>query len=254
MTLALPTLRLGIRTPDVGNWQLFLNERGFRDPAGRPLVVDEAFGPRTAHATVSWQRARHLSTSGEVTLVERRVAAVEGYVPFLLAKNFTPASRGVIDLIVIHDMEYPEVPTGAEWCAQFFAGSNAPRASTHYSVDSNSVVQSVRDRDVAWHAPGANHNGIGIEHAGYAKQSRQEWLDPYSLAELVISAHLVRKLCDRYAIPIVRLSAADLTAKKRGITGHADVTKAFPGPGRTHWDPGPNFPWDKYIQLVDEAE
>ena len=57
--------------------------------------------------------------------------------------------------ITIRDMEYPELPTSAEWCAEFFAGKAASQASAHYSVDSNSIAQSVRDRDVAWHAPDA---------------------------------------------------------------------------------------------------
>ena len=31
-----------------------------------------------------------------------------------------------------------------------------------------------------FHAPGANHNGIGLEHAGYARQSAEDWADAFS--------------------------------------------------------------------------
>ena len=250
--IAWPELRIGVTSPDAGNWQRFLRSKGYRDADNRELVVDEKFGPRTAFATRSWQRLHGHAQSGTVSLVDRGVAAAEGFIPFLLAKNFTSLSNQSsrsIDVITIHDMEYPELPTSAEWCAQFFAGSAAPRASAHYSVDSNSIVQSVRDRDVAWHAPGANHNGIGIEHAGYAKQSRAQWLDAYSRQELAISAKLVAHLCALYEIPIVKLGPAELRTGEHGICGHVDVSVAF---GKsTHYDPGPNFPWDEYLALVE---
>ena len=73
-----------------------------------------------------------------------------------------------IDLLVIHTMEAPEKPDTAENVAKWFAGSTAPQASAHYCIDADSIVQCVQDRDVAWHAPGANHNGLGFEHAGTA--------------------------------------------------------------------------------------
>lgn len=171
---------------------------------------------------------------------------------FVQAKNYTKAARKKIDLIVIHDMEYPERPNGAEWCADFFAGANAPKASAHYCVDNDSIVQCVKDEDVAWHAPGANNNGIGIEHAGYASQSREQWTDDYSMAELRVSAQLTAALAKKYDIPIVKLSPEELNAGARGFCGHVDATNAFSG-GKGHTDPGPNFPWDLYIDLVRSA-
>lgn len=168
---------------------------------------------------------------------------------FVQARNFTKASRTEVDLVVVHDMEYPERPNGAEWCADFFAGPNAPKASAHYCVDNDSIVQCVRDEDVAWHAPGANHNGIGIEHAGYAKQTADEWLDDYSIAMLERSAELVAMLCRKYGIPVERPSVDALKAGARGIVGHKDCTDAFSG-GKGHWDPGPGFPWAHYLDRV----
>jgi hypothetical protein len=35
----------------------------------------------------------------------------------------------------------------------------------------------------------------------------------------------------------------------RGIVGHVDVTRAFPGSG-THVDPGQTWPWQQYLDLV----
>ncbi|HET7110273.1 MAG TPA: peptidoglycan recognition family protein [Gemmatimonadales bacterium] len=170
-------------------------------------------------------------------------------IPFVKARWFTnTGSKGrKIDLIVIHDMEAPETDDMAERIARMFA-TTTTQASTHYCVDNNSIVQDVLDKDVAWHAPGANSNGLGIEHAGYANQRADQWADAYSAAELQISARLSRKLCDAYQIPINFVPAADLLAGKRGITTHAEVSKAWKK--STHWDPGPNFPMGQYIDMV----
>lgn len=175
-----------------------------------------------------------------------------GVVKFKQAKYFTrPSFPRPIQVIVFHDMEYPERPTGAEWCADYFAGPNSPEASAHYYVDNNSVVQGVRDPYIAWAAPGCNHNGIQIEHAGYAAQSRAEWLDDYSRAELRKSAALVAFLCNRYRLPMRWLSVAELAAGRRGIVGHNTVNAVYHR--SNHSDPGPNFPKDVYIRMVREA-
>lgn len=169
---------------------------------------------------------------------------------FVQARNYTPVTGGRrIDLIVLHSMESPEKPSTAEDVANWFAGPNAPQASAHYCIDSNSIVQCVKDTDVAWHAPGVNHDGLGLEHAGRASQTPHDWDDPYSRAELKLSAKLAADLCRRYRIPAVYLRAADLIANRRGITTHLQATVAFSG-GMGHTDPGPGFPISNYVADV----
>jgi N-acetylmuramoyl-L-alanine amidase/Putative peptidoglycan binding domain len=167
--------------------------------------------------------------------------------PFVESPHVTRTAGRRIDLIVIHTMETDEKGDTAESCAQWF---REPRAnvSAHYCVDADSIVQCVRERDVAWHAPGANHDGIGIEHAGRARQTGREWGDAYSRAMLERSAGLAAELCRRYRIPVTWLYAADLKAGKRGITPHKAVSDAF---GRSsHWDPGSGFPVEIYLARV----
>jgi N-acetyl-anhydromuramyl-L-alanine amidase AmpD len=147
--------------------------------------------------------------------------------PFMPARNFTRAARKDVDLVVVHTMEAPEKGETAENVAAWFAGSTAPKASAHYCVDGDTIVQCVRDEDVAWHAPGANHDGVGIEHAGYARQSQADWDDEYSTRMLERSAELTADLCARYRIPPVWLHPADLLAGRRGITSHFNVSRAF---------------------------
>jgi N-acetyl-anhydromuramyl-L-alanine amidase AmpD len=168
-----------------------------------------------------------------------------------MAVHFTPCASRKIDLIVLHSMESSEKPNTAENVAAWFAGPKAPRASAHYCIDSDSIVQCVEDHDIAWHAPGANSRSLGLEHAGRASQSESDWLDEYSLQVLRWSAKLTAILCTKYRIPVRFVDALGLKAGYSGITTHAAVSDAFKK--STHWDPGPSFPLTKYLALTREA-
>lgn len=218
-----------------------------------PLATDGAFGERTEAATQAWQAEHELLANGlvdaETWVVAAKTPLEAPAIPFVQARNFTLAQRTRIDLVVIHTMESPEKGKTAENVAAWFAGPSAPQASAHDCVDADSIVQCVRDHDVAWHAEGANRIGIGIEHAGYAGQNDSDWVDAYSLAMLERSAKLSADLCRRYDIPAVHLTVADLAAHKRGLCGHIDCSDAFSG-GKGHYDPGPRFPWGWYLERV----
>ena len=103
---------------------------------------------------------------------------------------------------------------------------------------------------IAWHAPGANRNGIGIEHAGWSKQTAADWQDPYSRDMLELSAWLCWQLCKRFGIPPKFRSAPDLRSGIPGITTHAEVTKAWPDKGHGHADLGLGFLVAEYVVRV----
>lgn len=170
---------------------------------------------------------------------------------FIPARNFTPTPGRQIDLVVIHTMESPEGLDTAENVAFWFAGSTAPKASAHYCVDADSVVQCVKEKDVAWAAPGANHDGIQIELAGRASQTAAQWDDPYSRSQLALAALLVADICRRYNIPPTLVNRSGLLIGERGITTHHSVSLAFRR--SDHTDPGPNFPMDDFLGMVREA-
>jgi hypothetical protein len=140
----------------------------------------------------------------------------------------------------------------------FRRGAEGRRASAHYCVDSNSIVQCVQTRDVAFGAPGANRNGIHIEMAGYSEQSSSDWRDPYSVAMTKNVAYLVGLvLAPKYKLPIHYCDAVDIRRGVedhtiRGITTHLQVTKSHVGDG-THTDPGLNFPMDMFLDFVRAA-
>jgi N-acetyl-anhydromuramyl-L-alanine amidase AmpD len=169
-------------------------------------------------------------------------------IPFIEARNFTPANRTAIDLVVIHSMESPETARTARNVAEWFASEKAPRTSAHYLIDADEVIQSVRDKDVAWAAPGANATGLHLEHAGRADQAESDWRDEFSMATLHRSIELCAVLCKVWGIPALIVLQDGLLTGGRGITTHAEVSKAFRK--SDHTDPGPNFPLQWYAERV----
>jgi hypothetical protein len=237
-TFAVPrTLRRGMSGPDVAAWQRVVG-----------VVDDGVFGPGTEDATKAFQALQGLAADGVVGPATR--AAIGVLAPFVQAKNFGRGRAQKVDTVVIHTMEAAEKPATAENVAAWFAGASAPNASAHYCVDSDSIVQCVKESDTAFHAPGVNQRSIGIEHAGYAKQSAEDWADSYSETMLRRSAQLVAGICRRHAIPVRFVDEAALVRGEAGITTHAAVSKAFRK--STHTDPGLNFPLAAYLQMVTE--
>lgn len=169
-------------------------------------------------------------------------------IPFVEAKGYTKVDgTRTIRVIVIHDMEAPEKGTTAEAVAAFFA-SGKVKASAHYNLDNDSVVQSVKDNDVAWAAPGSNHDGLHFEHAGFASQNKSQWLDPFGQAMLKNSAKLVAKKLVTYHLQPKHLTNDELRHGETGIVGHKQVSAVYKQ--STHTDPGDGFPWTWYMALV----
>lgn len=174
--------------------------------------------------------------------------------PFIQARWYTPVDPSnprKIRICCIHDMEFVERPDSAEAIARDFATRPATqKSSAHVCVDNNSVVQCVRDRDVAWAAPNANHDGLHIELPGYMSQTAEQWRDVYSIAVLAFGADVTALYCIKYNIPVRKLTIAQVKdGKSKGICGHDDVTRAFKNP-TGHMDPGPNFPWSLFLEMV----
>lgn len=163
------------------------------------------------------------------------------------ARWYTKGRISTIRLIVIHSMEAPEKGDTAENVARYFS-TTGTQASAHICVDNNSAVRCVPDSDTAWAAPGANADGLQLELAGYARQTRADWLDPYSLGVLDQAAIVTADWCRRYNIPPKRLTRDQLKAGYRGITCHVDVSAVYKR--SDHTDPGPGFPWDVFLAEV----
>lgn len=174
---------------------------------------------------------------------------------FKQAKNFYPGrNRNERLLIVIHDAEVADSPTTAEALLDLFASVRSPKASFHFAVDRNSVGQGVKIGDTAWAAPGANADGIQIELFGFARFTREKWLEPNEDKVLNWGALVVAELLVTFRrlggdISLKHLTVAEIkNPKQSGLVGHRDVNAAFHK--STHTDPGVEFPWDLFLPKV----
>ena len=248
----LRTLRRGDHGPEVQELQHRLGLADHR------TTIDGVFGRFTEEAVKAFQEERGLEVDGIVGAATWAALRDEpppterapAY-PFVQARNYHAGRERPIRAVVLHTMEATEKPSTAENVAAWFAGPNAPIASAHFCVDADSTVQCVREQDTAFAAPGLNADGVQVELAGYAGQGVAGWADDYSQALLRRAAALVADLCRRHHLSIVALDAQALLRGERGITTHAEVTKAYRR--STHTDPGPTFPMAAFLDLVRQT-
>jgi N-acetyl-anhydromuramyl-L-alanine amidase AmpD len=161
-----------------------------------------------------------------------------------------------VRFVVIHYTAGAERSTSAEDGAAYDA-RRTDGTSTHYFVDQNSIVQCVRTTDRA-NAARSKGNRLGIQYELCGTvQTRAQWLDAASSATLRLAARQVARDCRKYGIPVRRLTVAETRRAwtefpngPRGIVGHVDCTNAYPEDGGDHTDPGPQFPWDLFLDLV----
>lgn len=111
-------------------------------------------------------------------------------------------------------------------------------------VDGKRILQNTDDW-ITW-STGNKGNNILLHVCvvGNASQTRAEWLAEDKM--LRGAATVVRHWADLYRIPLSKVTAAQLP----GILGHVD-TRVWGG--TDHTDPGPNFPYDRIIQLATDG-
>ncbi|MEO3756021.1 peptidoglycan-binding protein [Streptomyces sp. B6B3] len=139
--------------------------------------------------------------------------------------NYSSGRSQAISAVVIHVTQGSYAGT-----ISWFQNPDS-EVSAHYVVRSSDgeVTQMVRDADTAWHARSGNAYSVGIEHEG--------WVDDpawFTDAMYRSSAALTAHLADEYGIP----------KDREHIVGHSEV------PDNDHTDPGPNWDWDYYMELV----
>lgn len=153
-----------------------------------------------------------------------------------------------VRLIVVHCTVSPNGERSAEGVAEYFRTTDR-HASAHEVADQNSVVECVYAKDTAFAAAGANSDGWHIELCGYPDWTRAKWLEDDQLDMLKLAAARCRYWAQQFDIPFHHLTGAELKAGKAGFTDHNTISQTYPGTG--HWDPGPNFPWDVFMALVN---
>jgi N-acetyl-anhydromuramyl-L-alanine amidase AmpD len=163
----------------------------------------------------------------------------EREIPFIEAKGYEKRIAKK-KRIIIHTTENVQSDKVAENIAMKWHLTKS--VSCHFIVGSELAIQCVPESAVAWHAVPDNDESIGIELVG---RHTQTWDSDFAIRQLELAAQLAASLASTHAIPIVRGTIADLPHTS-GVWGHSDVTKAYNVVGG-HIDPGPNFPWAKFL-------
>jgi len=153
-----------------------------------------------------------------------------------------------ISAVVIHDTEgsYASSISWFQNCSSV--------VSAHYVIRSSDgqITQMVLEANKAYHVGSENAYTIGIEHEGYEAQTG--W---YTTAMYTSSAALVRDICNSgYGINPLRTYNGPSCSGSSGscqqgacikIKGHQMY------PNQTHIDPGPNWDWYTYYDLINNA-
>ena len=153
--------------------------------------------------------------------------------------------------ITIHTAEgptdaYPTDPNRGSGSAQslltFFTGKTD--RSCHAIADDDVLLDNLVPYDrAAWTLRNGNPRSDNLEMCGLASWSRDEWLTHKGMLEL--AAKWVASRLKARGLPDRRLTIAQVADRSMaGYMDHNTYTQAS-GDG-THWDVGPNFPWDYF--------
>lgn len=148
--------------------------------------------------------------------------------------------------VVIHTAE--GIRKAADLRAYFERSSIA---SVHAIADDYTLLDNlVSYSRAAWTLRNGNKVSDNLELCGFAKWSREEWLNNHK-GMLDNAAAWIKSRCLARGIPVRKLDAAGVRRGDAGVIGHVDYTNGT-GDG-THWDPGPGFPWDYVIAKASGA-
>lgn len=151
-----------------------------------------------------------------------------------------------ITLMVLHDEEANTALAAALWFENQAAGGSATLC-----IDDVICYRTLDDDDIPWGAPGGNYHGLHFEQAGYASWTPNQWT-PKHHATIDRCAYKVAFHIRKYRRNGCQVKFLDHTELERGnlkgITTHAECTKAF---GGTHVDPGKNYPLDIFMSRCE---
>lgn len=199
---------------------------------------------------------------------ETRPRTVAGMpIPLVEAENFSSGRRSRVDVLTLHSTEGGEILRSARNTGAWFRDPRCTGSSADIITDNLEIIQAIErlDVDMSWHAgtpaPNFNRYSIGIEQAGKAEQTADQWRDEYSMGVLQHTIEILAWLCKRFDVPAEFVDSNRLQANKgawlrgeapafRGITTHFEVNKAWPNAPSKHWDPGPGYPTAWVIERV----
>jgi MYXO-CTERM domain-containing protein len=174
------------------------------------------------------------------------------YFPTDCTGKCSSTRTGTISMIAIHDTE-------GGWDASVATLQNDPGKSVHYIVDQDGsrVGQFIPESYDGWHVGNSYYNNrmVGIEHVGFASD------DDYLTPMYETSAALVKDIAARHGVALDR---SHIVAHQEVPNGNAIAESAPPCPdspgscvknddyggANNHRDPGVNWEWCQYMELV----
>lgn len=165
------------------------------------------------------------------------------YVP---ARRFTPGSNLVPARVVVHGTT-SATGCGIAYNVAVYFQSTAAGGSAHLVSDPCETIRCLPDGTIAHHAP-PNTRSLGIELTDPVAGDAARWDDTDHERLLARAAAEVREWCLTYGIPMRKIGPVELRAGEHGVCGHIDVSQAWRL--TDHWDPGPTFPWARFMAMV----
>ena len=240
----------GARGADIGSWSLAVARfSGIALAEGQESYVRDVFSVLEGRRSAPVQAEASVVASGACTTpppppppTTDQAGAV-----WRASPNFNSrmsGDGGRIHIVIVHSCEGSYSGCWS-WLAQQASG-----VSAHYVVreDGAEITQLVRESSRAWHIGAiydstlnANHDGllhgvqsnhftIGVEHAGFARQTT------WPAAQIDASARLVCDIAKRWQIPRDRMH----------IVSHGQLQPY----NRT--DPGADWPWTEYLARIEQ--
>lgn len=141
--------------------------------------------------------------------------------------------------IVLHSTESPGAAGRACEGVYSYWRRQARGYGAHFVVAANGdYCRTPNANELLWHVENHNTGSVGIEQCGYARYSREDWLD--NPAQLDTVARIIAHLSVRWGI-VLRNSV------NSGVCTHAQCSKAF---GGSHTDPGAGYPFSHVLGMA----
>jgi N-acetyl-anhydromuramyl-L-alanine amidase AmpD len=229
---------------------------GLDGAEGRRAYVHDAVLPALARARAAGAAMAGAAGAGRAAAAECKPVAPPPPPPppppagtvttvWRASPNFNARAAGIagqVSMIIVHTCE------GAYVGCWSWLTNTASGVSAHYVVDEEGtqISQLVHEQDRAWHIGAtyactlnhgrrcdlegvqSNHFTVGIEHAGYARQTS------FPSTQTDVSARLACTISRAHGVP----------RDPQHIVGHGQLQPY----NRT--DPGPNWPWTRYLAAV----
>ncbi|MCE1188638.1 MAG: N-acetylmuramoyl-L-alanine amidase [Ignavibacteria bacterium] len=156
--------------------------------------------------------------------------------------NFTSGSINQL-FAVVHDTE------GGFAGSLSWLQNPSAQASAHYIIRSSDgyIAQLVKESDRAWHVRCWNPYMLGVEHEGYVDNPAY-----FTEAMYLSSAALFKHFVQKFNIPVDRNHIighdqwTNTAWKNYMVSNYSNIDATC----NSHTDPGPNWDWDFYMQLV----